>query len=38
LGGAKGIDRIDIDWPSGRKQVVTSGLRLNDTLRITEPR
>ena len=37
LGDAKKIDRVEVDWPSGRKQVVTEGLRINDTLQITEP-
>jgi len=38
LGEATSVDRVEVDWPSGRKQVVTQGLRENDTLRITEPR
>ncbi len=38
LGDAAHVDRIEVDWPSGRRQVVTKGLRENDTLRITEPR
>jgi enediyne biosynthesis protein E4 len=38
LGDAPGIDRVEVDWPSGRKQSVTTGLRENDTLRITEPK
>jgi len=37
LGGATTIDRVDVDWPSGRKQSVTSGLKVNSTLRLTEP-
>jgi enediyne biosynthesis protein E4 len=37
LGDATKIDRIEIDWPSGRKQVVTKDLRINQTLKITEP-
>jgi enediyne biosynthesis protein E4 len=36
LGDATKIDRIEIDWPSGRKQVVTKGLGINQTLKITE--
>jgi hypothetical protein len=36
LGDATKIDRIEVDWPSGRKQVVSKGLRENRTLRITE--
>jgi len=37
LGDAPGIDRVEVDWPSGRKQSVTTGLRDNVTLRVTEP-
>jgi enediyne biosynthesis protein E4 len=37
LGDATKIDRIEIDWPSGRKQVMTKDLRINQTLKITEP-
>jgi hypothetical protein len=36
LGDAKKIDSIDVDWPSGRKQVLANGLRINETLKITE--
>lgn len=36
LGDATKIDRIEIDWPSGRKQVVTKDLRINQTLKVTE--
>ena len=32
------IDRVEVDWPSGRKQVVTKGLQTNRTLAITEPK
>ena len=38
LGEAVAVDRIEVDWPSGRKQVVTEGLRANTTIRVTEPR
>jgi hypothetical protein len=37
LGDATKIDRIEVDWPSGRKQVVTKGLQENQTLKIIEP-
>ena len=37
LGEAAKVDRVEVAWPSGRKQAVTRGLRMNDTLRITEP-
>ncbi len=36
LGDTKQIDRVEVDWPSGRKQVVTQGLQENQTLRISE--
>ncbi len=36
LGDAPKIDRIEVDWPSGRKQVVSQGLEENQTLKITE--
>jgi len=38
LGEATTVDRVEVDWPSGTKQVVTQGLRANGTIRITEPR
>jgi hypothetical protein len=38
LGDTPRVDRIDVDWPSGRKQTILEGLRQNDTIRITEPR
>jgi len=38
LGDAALIDQIAVDWPSGRKQVVTQALRANSTITITEPR
>jgi hypothetical protein len=38
LGDATKIDRVEVAWPSGRKQVVNRGLRVNDTLRIIEPK
>ena len=38
LGDATGVERVEVDWPSGRKQVVTEGLRANDTILVTEPR
>jgi hypothetical protein len=37
LGDAGKIDRVEIDWPSGRKQVLTAGIAVNQTLRVTEP-
>ena len=38
LGDATQIDRVEVDWPSGKRQVVTSGLRENEVLRVTEPK
>jgi hypothetical protein len=38
LGEADRIDRVEVDWPSGRKQVLTKGLQANRTLGITEPK
>jgi hypothetical protein len=37
LGDATKINRVEVDWPSGRKQIVSTGLQENQTLRITEP-
>jgi hypothetical protein len=38
LGDTKKVDRVEVEWPSRRKQVVTDGLRVNGTLQITEPK
>ena len=38
LDEATTVDRVEVDWPSGRKQVVTDGLTVNTIRRITEPR
>jgi hypothetical protein len=38
LGDASKIDRVEVDWPSGRKQALTTGIDENQTLRITEPK
>ena len=38
LDQATSVDRVEVDWPSGRKQVVTEGLRANTTIRVVEPR
>jgi hypothetical protein len=38
LGDATTVDRVEVDWPSGKKQVVTQGLRANSTIKIVEPR
>jgi hypothetical protein len=37
LGDAARVDRVEVAWPSGRKQVVTR-VRADATLRLTEPR
>jgi hypothetical protein len=36
LGDATKIDRVEVDWPSGLKQTITTGLSPNTTLRVTE--
>jgi hypothetical protein len=36
LGEIDKIDQVEVDWPSGRKQVLTEGLQANHTLKITE--
>jgi len=38
LGDAKTIDRIEVNWPSGRKQMLTKDLHVNRNLEITEPK
>jgi enediyne biosynthesis protein E4 len=38
LGDATKVDSIEVSWPSGRKQVLTTGLAENNTLQITEPK
>ena len=38
LGNTKTIDRVEVDWPSGRKQALTTAIHENQTLAITEPR
>jgi enediyne biosynthesis protein E4 len=37
LGDTTKIDRIEVQWPSGRRQTINKGIRENQTLRITEP-
>jgi hypothetical protein len=36
LGEVDKVERVEVDWPSGRKQVVTSTIDENQTLRIKE--
>ena len=38
LGDTDKIDSVEVDWPSGRKQVLTSGIEENRILEITEPK
>ena len=38
LGDAEAVDGVEVDWPSGRKQVVSGGWRMNSTLRVAEPK
>jgi hypothetical protein len=37
LGAAERIDRVEVRWPSGRTQTVTSDLRVGETVTMTEP-
>ena len=38
LGDAGRVDRVEVDWPSGRKQTVTQNLRANEVLSVSEPK
>jgi hypothetical protein len=38
LGDSKKVDRVEVTWPSGRKQVLSDGLEINQILKITEPK
>jgi enediyne biosynthesis protein E4 len=38
LGDATKVDRVEVDWPSGQKQVVNTGLKENQLLRVVEPK
>jgi hypothetical protein len=38
IGDAAGIDRIEVLWPSGKKQALTGGISANTLLTITESR
>jgi hypothetical protein len=35
LGAAESVDRIDVRWPSGKKQT-TAAIRINSTIEIKE--
>ncbi|HWO32463.1 MAG TPA: CRTAC1 family protein [Candidatus Acidoferrum sp.] len=36
LGESKIVDRLEVDWPSGRRQVITKALQENQTVTISE--
>jgi enediyne biosynthesis protein E4 len=38
LGDAAKVDGVEVDWPSGQKQVLTTGLQENQVLRVVEPK
>ena len=38
LGDDTAVTRVEVRWPSGRNQVIAQGIKVNDTLRIQEPR
>jgi len=38
LGDDTAVSRLEVRWPSGRSQIITQGIKVNDTLRIEEPR
>jgi hypothetical protein len=38
LGDAEKIESVEVDWPSGRKQVETHRLEINRTLQMVEPK
>lgn len=38
LGDDKTVTRMDVLWPSGRRQTITQGISLNATLQVREPR
>ncbi len=38
LGAALTVDRIEVLWPSGKKQVLTEGIPVDSLLTLTEPR
>lgn len=37
LGDATEVTSVEIVWPSGRTQVITDGISVGSTLRVTEP-
>jgi hypothetical protein len=38
LGDDTAVNRVEVRWPSGRTQVITQDVKVNDILRIQEPR
>ena len=36
LGDDTAVTRVEVRWPSGRTQVITQGIKVNETLRIRE--
>jgi enediyne biosynthesis protein E4 len=38
LGDAEKADRVEVGWPSGRKQALTETVPANQVLEVTEPR
>ncbi|HET9401825.1 MAG TPA: ASPIC/UnbV domain-containing protein, partial [Candidatus Acidoferrales bacterium] len=38
LGDASKIDRIEVDWPSGQKQILDKDVAANSVVRIVEPK
>jgi enediyne biosynthesis protein E4 len=38
LGDDTAVNRVEVRWPSGRNQVIAQDIKVNDTLRIREPR
>jgi hypothetical protein len=38
LGGAAKVDSVEVVWPSGKTSSLTRDIRIDSTLRVTEPR
>ncbi|MFM7100988.1 MAG: ASPIC/UnbV domain-containing protein, partial [Verrucomicrobiota bacterium] len=38
LGGETAVERVEVTWPSGRRQTVAGPVALNAVLTVTEPR
>lgn len=38
LGDSSKVDSVEVIWPSGSKQSVTTGIPVNGTMKITEPK